>query len=211
MLAEFASRLHTNYVPSDREISHIKQLLVEPQMGLLTLDKEIQRVQGLLNDLLLKRDALQRMLKAHEALISIPRRLPRDILQEIFLHCLPTDRNAVMSCKEAPLLLGRICSNWRTIVYATPQLWSSVHICVFECESFGFLPDLGIDYETYLTLSERIRCSRIQAVRDWLNRAGSCPLSISYYTIPGTPHWNGTDYEMYPDHIMKILLKFSRQ
>ncbi|KAJ7274223.1 hypothetical protein C8J57DRAFT_1595210, partial [Mycena rebaudengoi] len=40
------------------------------------------------------------------------RRMPLDIVQKIFLSCLPTDRNAVMS--EAPILLGRICSAWRT-------------------------------------------------------------------------------------------------
>ncbi|TFK42017.1 hypothetical protein BDQ12DRAFT_677523 [Crucibulum laeve] len=112
MLSEFTSRLHTNYIPWDGEISQIKELLIKSQIELFTLEKEIQRVQGLLNHLLLKRDTLQGTLKTHEALISIPRRLPWDILQEIFLHCLPTDTNAVMDCKEAPLILGRICSNW---------------------------------------------------------------------------------------------------
>ncbi|TFK42087.1 hypothetical protein BDQ12DRAFT_645559 [Crucibulum laeve] len=211
MLSEFTSRLHTNYVPSDGEIFQIKQLLIKPQIELLTLDEEIQRVQGLLNDLLLKRDTLQETLKAHEALISIPRRLPQDILQEIFLRCLPTDTNAVMNCKEAPLLLGRICSNWRTIVYATPQLWSSIHICMFDSDSVAVPFDLNIDHRTYQELSKRIGFSRTQAVRDWLNRTGSCPLSISYYGIPGMPRSNSTGYEISPDRIMEILSTFSHR
>ncbi|TFK42141.1 hypothetical protein BDQ12DRAFT_677686 [Crucibulum laeve] len=208
--SEFASRLHTNYVPSDGEISQIKQLLVKPQMELLALEKEIQRFQGLLNNLFLKRDALQGMLKAHEALISFPRRLPQDILQEIFLHCLPTNRNAVMSCKEAPLLLGRVCSNWRTIVYATPQLWSSIHICMFS-ESSDIPLDLDIYDRTYHTLSKHLALSRYQAVRDWLNRTGSCPLSISYYAVPIELRWDDIGHEMGPDHIIKILSLFSHQ
>ncbi|TFK42086.1 hypothetical protein BDQ12DRAFT_352931 [Crucibulum laeve] len=211
MLSEFTFRLHTNYVPSDGETSQIKQLLIKPQIELLALDEEIQRVQGLLNDLLLNRDTLQETLKAHEALISIPRRLPQDILQEIFLRCLPTDTNAVMNCKEAPLLLGRICSNWRTIVYATPQLWSSIHICMFDSDSLEVPFDLNIDHWTYQELSKRIGFSRTQAVRDWLNRTGSCPLSISYYGRPGLPRWNSTGYEVSPDRIMEILSTFSRR
>ncbi|TFK42137.1 hypothetical protein BDQ12DRAFT_353869 [Crucibulum laeve] len=216
MFSEFTSRLHTNYVPSDREIPQIKKLLIKPQMEILALEKEIQRVQGLLNDLLLKHDALQGTLKAHEALISIPRRLPLDILQEIFLHCLPTDRNAVMDCKDAPLLLGRVRSNWRTTVYATPQLWSSIHICMFN-DSIDVIDiidvplDLGIDYGTYGTLAKRIALPRYQAVRDWLNRTGSCPLSISFYGVPGRPRRDDIGHNMSPDHIMKILSPFSRQ
>ncbi|KAJ7646476.1 hypothetical protein FB45DRAFT_712843, partial [Roridomyces roridus] len=47
---------------------------------------------------------------SHTALVSYPRRLPVDIVREIFVACLPAHRNAVMSAQEAPLLLSRICS-----------------------------------------------------------------------------------------------------
>ncbi|KAJ7892808.1 hypothetical protein B0H14DRAFT_2685809, partial [Mycena olivaceomarginata] len=72
-------------------------------------------------------DQIQAYIGSHKALISHPRRLPVDILREIFVACLPVDRNAVMSAQEAPLLLGRICSTWRSIVLTTPRLWASLH------------------------------------------------------------------------------------
>ncbi|KAJ6594888.1 hypothetical protein B0H19DRAFT_883348, partial [Mycena capillaripes] len=92
---------------------------------------------------------------AHEALISPVRRLPHDIIQEIFLACLPTRRKAVMSSSKAPLLLGHVCSGWQTIALSKPMLWSSLHI------HLNWLSDL-----------------RISAVAEWLARAAACPLSL---------------------------------
>ncbi|KAJ7832821.1 hypothetical protein B0H13DRAFT_2111857 [Mycena leptocephala] len=49
--------------------------------------------------------------------------LPTEITAEIFARCLPNEP-AVPRTDTAPLLLGRICSTWRTISLATPELWS---------------------------------------------------------------------------------------
>ncbi|KAJ7913573.1 hypothetical protein B0H13DRAFT_1612457 [Mycena leptocephala] len=73
--------------------------------------------------------ALQRLkedIDAHIALASPIRRLP-EILQEIFLSRLPTKHNAVIDTREAPLLLGYICSYWR-VSYAMPRLWTGLCI-----------------------------------------------------------------------------------
>ncbi|KAJ7154880.1 hypothetical protein C8R43DRAFT_857362, partial [Mycena crocata] len=62
-------------------------------------------------------------ISAYKALVSPVRRRPPDIVQEIFLACLPTRHNAVMSTRDAPLLLAHICSAWRVLALATPALW----------------------------------------------------------------------------------------
>ncbi|KAJ6586341.1 hypothetical protein DFH09DRAFT_977923, partial [Mycena vulgaris] len=102
------------------------------------------------------------------ALISPTRHLPLDILQEIFLACLPTHRNCVMSATEAPVLLGRICSSWRTISLSTPRLWSSLHIAVPPLQG-----NLG------LALYDEKLLQRLEATKIWLSRSGECALSIS--------------------------------
>ncbi|KAJ7603238.1 hypothetical protein DFH06DRAFT_954931, partial [Mycena polygramma] len=51
-----------------------------------------------------------------------------DVVEQIFLVCLPARHNAVMSPAEAPLLLGQICSAWGSIALAMPRLWASLHI-----------------------------------------------------------------------------------
>ncbi|KAF8187802.1 hypothetical protein BJ912DRAFT_969724, partial [Pholiota molesta] len=59
-------------------------------------------------------------------------RLPYDILQEIFAHCLPQYPllRRQPSTTTAPILLCRICSSWRRLVLASPTLWKHL--------SYGF-------------------------------------------------------------------------
>ncbi|KAF7376752.1 hypothetical protein MSAN_00092500 [Mycena sanguinolenta] len=144
-------RLTTNYIPSDEEIKGIR-------LDILLHSEELVRLDERIRELSAKRDEIQTRIDAQKALISLPRRLPADIVQEIFIACLPTTRNAVMSTQEAPLLLCRICSAWRRIALSAPRLWASLHV------PFDFvLP----------------KESRISAVAQWLERSAACPISIS--------------------------------
>ncbi|KAJ7764415.1 hypothetical protein B0H16DRAFT_1265181, partial [Mycena metata] len=117
----FRSHLGTNYVPSDPEIEEIAAHLAPHEGELALLD-------ALLLELTAQRDRVKDYIDSHKALTSYPRRLPHDIIQEMFLRCLPTRHNAVMSPTEPPLLLGHICSAWRSIAFALPQLWASLHV-----------------------------------------------------------------------------------
>ncbi|KAJ6557851.1 hypothetical protein B0H19DRAFT_906207, partial [Mycena capillaripes] len=123
MSSPFAHRLETNYFPDDEEVLEIQGLLVEPTLRLKRLDDEIADLQKAIDKLAEERNSLGAYVAAHKALISPVRRLPLDIIQEIFIACLPTHRYCVMSASEAPILLGRICSAWRAISFSTPQLW----------------------------------------------------------------------------------------
>ncbi|KAJ7697841.1 hypothetical protein B0H17DRAFT_912889, partial [Mycena rosella] len=119
----FISKLGTNYCPEDAEIAAIRILLGEPTRRLLDLDDEIAGLRKALDKLTKVRAGLSAYVDAHRALISPLRRLPIDIIEEIFMACLPTHRNCVMSAMEAPVLLGRICSSWRALSLSTPRLW----------------------------------------------------------------------------------------
>ncbi|KAF8233332.1 hypothetical protein L208DRAFT_1120976, partial [Tricholoma matsutake] len=76
----------------------------------------------IIDDLSRERDVLSRFERDHRALLSGAHRLPLELVQKMFFNCPPTDRNAVMSFTEPPLILGRICSSWRQIALSTPQL-----------------------------------------------------------------------------------------
>ncbi|KAJ6478814.1 hypothetical protein C8R47DRAFT_631116 [Mycena vitilis] len=120
MSSQFTARPGTNYCPKDEEVPEIQGLLVKFNIRLKHLDDEIADLQKATDKLAEERDSLGSYAAAHKALISPARRLPLDIIQEIFIACLPTHRNCVMSASEAPVLLGRICSAWRTISLSTP-------------------------------------------------------------------------------------------
>ncbi|KAJ6508575.1 hypothetical protein C8R45DRAFT_1208220 [Mycena sanguinolenta] len=132
----FTNRLNTNYVPSHSEILEIRSLLVDPLEEIARIDAQIAEME---------------LAEAH---------IPQDILLEIFFACLPSEHNAVIDSAEAPLLLGRVNRHWRSVAYATPMLWSSMHIPTLDTP-----PDIISGLE--------------RTVEAWVERSATCPLSVS--------------------------------
>ncbi|KAJ6512822.1 hypothetical protein C8R45DRAFT_961478 [Mycena sanguinolenta] len=159
----FVDRLNTNYVPSDSETMEIRSFLVEPENELTRIDARIEEMEIALALLKEQRALLKKPIDAHGVLISVIRRLPQDILVEIFLACLPSEHDALIDPTEAPLVLGRICRHWRSLVYSTPMLWRSIHIPS---------PD-------YLQTPPNILSRLEKIVNEWLERSAACSLSVS--------------------------------
>ncbi|KAJ7466937.1 hypothetical protein FB451DRAFT_1259586 [Mycena latifolia] len=171
MSSPFTSKLGTNYCPKDEEIPEIRALLIEPTLRLKRLTDEIADMQKAIDKLREEWNSLGVYVEAHKALISPVRRLPLDIIQEIFVACIPPQRNCVMSAREAPVLLGRICSAWRAISLSTPRLWARLHI-VEPTRPYDTAP-------TACTAFDAKFAQRLETTKDWLGRSGQCPLSIS--------------------------------
>lgn len=171
----FSQILGTNHVPSPEESGQIQDLLSRPLDELARLNSEIAHLLARLEDLKLRRDKIKHYVDAHQALLSPARRLPVDIIGEIFVHCLPTGRNATRALYEAPLLLGLICRSWRDVAMSIPRLWSSIHVYVPSSTTSG--------HQTISSLIEM----RTRGVQDWLNRSGTLPLSISVVVVYDVP------------------------
>ncbi|KAJ3936099.1 MAG: hypothetical protein NXY57DRAFT_987197, partial [Lentinula lateritia] len=151
---------------------------------------EIARTQLVLDGLLRQKEKINNYIGAHQALMSPIRQIPSETLADIFVWCLPADRNAVRSLKEAPLLLTTICRNWRQVALDTPRLWNSLHI---------FLPPY---------LSDIAVSKRAIGVKTWLQRSGSLPLSISFHVKPlsGAPPTTTTTTMDFSDRL-KLLIR----
>ncbi|KAF7328487.1 hypothetical protein MVEN_02535600 [Mycena venus] len=156
MESPFHKHFDTNYVPSDLEIERIRA-------HLRPYEAELERLESLIRELTTQRDRLKTYIEPHKALISHPRRLPWDLVETIFIACLPSQ--CTMSPAEAPLLLGHICSAWRSIAWATPRLWTSV----------------------YLNQDFSVQNERRKAIIEWLERSGSLPFALSVGFCP-RPH-----------------------
>ncbi|KAF9477073.1 hypothetical protein BDN70DRAFT_838345 [Pholiota conissans] len=175
----FSDVVHTNDIPSQQDMEHVKELLLEPRKRLTALDGKISELKRTLSNLETERKALDDEIQAHEHFMAPFRRFPDDILQEIFMACLPEYHNAVMSPEEAPLILTRICRRWRTLSRSTPRLWATLHLVC---------PDPVLKYNmSFLDAQDQMKYYDNQteqhcgSVKDWLSLSGSCPLSISFH------------------------------
>lgn len=166
MIPALEEKLNTNYVPTPDEIIDIKDGLAESEGRLRSLSLQIGKLRDRCNQLSVDRERLSIGITKYRGMLAPARRLIPEILQEIFYHCLPTSHNAVMSSAEAPLLLGRVCSQWRQVAYSTPRLWSSIHITIPSIEPYN--PDSPTDNSVALA-----------AVSSWLARSGALPLFVS--------------------------------
>ena len=130
MESPFASKLGTPFVPSDEEALEIKKILDHHTPKLARISSEIARVKALYEELENQHKQLADDMVAHQRLLSLLRRdiLPTDVLQEIFLSCLPINHDCIITKKEAPILLTQVCHSWCRIALNTPLLWASIHI-----------------------------------------------------------------------------------
>jgi len=166
----FAHLFGTNHSASAEETRTISDLISGPLRTVSQLDLEIKRLGTVLDKLRHKRDIFQDYIDAHRALLSPIRQLSSEVLAEIFIYCLPSDRNSTRSLSEAPLLLGLVCKRWREVSLSTPHLWTSLHIVIPDTSNIAAL--------------SAVAEARMRGVESWLGRSGTLPLSISVYSIP---------------------------
>ena len=165
-----------NELPSESKLQETMQLRSRAIEDLLHIDTEIQR-------LMAKREQVQRSLDIYNTILSPARRILPDILQEIFYHCIGRTY-PILSATEAPMILTRVCSLWRSVALASPRIWTRLHIPLpgdprvdSRYGSFGMSDDRAIEVRRQIfSKTMQLRC---RAVKDWLDRSGSLPLSLS--------------------------------
>ncbi|KAF9477124.1 hypothetical protein BDN70DRAFT_862273 [Pholiota conissans] len=163
----FSVHLHTNYVPYDVEKMQISELLIAPQRKAHTLGAEIGQLKSRIAEVKARRDALDVMITEQTSLLAPWRRIPDKILSAIFIYCLPAQHYTPMTIHDAPLRLTFVCQRWRRVAFNTPYLWATLHIvCVSTWERAAVVFFLRVQ-------------SHLNAIVQWINRSGSCPLSIS--------------------------------
>ncbi|KAJ7072147.1 hypothetical protein C8F01DRAFT_231748 [Mycena amicta] len=94
-------------------------------------------------------------------------RMPRDVWEEIFIHCLPSSpdsdvasynqKSTIPSTRTAPLVLLQVCRAWRDVALSLPYLWTSLSVVVGGGQAF---PPLS-------------------TASNWLARTGDLPLQLS--------------------------------
>ena len=204
--------LRTNDPPPEPAVYAATRIRLKSMEDLLQIEADIELLKE-------KRNHIQNSIDTCNAILSPLRRLPMDILSEIFYHCMPTDRNPIMSATEAPMLLTRVSSLWRSIAFSSPRIWAKLHIpfpgdpTLSTC--FGALKDemLATRRQVFAKVIEH----RCQVVKEWLHRSGTCPLSISLHYptgyIPSLDNaYNSREgVDVTADPLFLLVLSFSRR
>ncbi|KAF5353248.1 hypothetical protein D9756_008018 [Leucocoprinus leucothites] len=144
--------------------ARIRTYIGEREKKIKAVEEEISQLRGRMESLGAKKERLRIKLESHNAFISPIRRLHPEILQEVFKHCLPVAHNAVMCNREAPLLLGQVCTHWRRLSTNSPELWTSLNIIVAPVFA-------GVQ-----------KMPPHEEISAWLSRSGALPLSISLFS-----------------------------
>lgn len=155
--------VNSNIPPSDVEARKILDAISESERCVLSLDAKIKDARAILEELIQERNVHATLMTSYRNALSPARRLPPEIIADIFVHSCPETSILPPSPDDYNLRISRICSGWRKVALGIPQLWSSITI--------HWEPE--ISYPAF----ERI-------IEAWSHRAIPLPLSIH---IPQPP------------------------
>ena len=161
--------LITNRALTEEEYKKLRIQAAPYNEKLDALTKHISELEAQLESAKNEKKALLESFYPIQKPLAPFRRLPQDVVREIFVACLDPKINPTMSKKEAPTLLTRISSSLRQIALTTPELWAAIHIPILgsvPCESSK--------------IAQFVMDRRADGVKEWLlRRSGSLPLRIS--------------------------------
>jgi hypothetical protein len=122
--------LNRNEPPDDSEYPFIHSLILDADAQLARIDQRISKAQKKLERLEEERAPVLGIRARSKAIVSPLRRMPPEVLGEIFSWTLPSIREEMdrgrFDMAASPWVLTRISSHWRAVSLSTPSLWSRV-------------------------------------------------------------------------------------
>ncbi|KAJ7701562.1 hypothetical protein B0H17DRAFT_1045821 [Mycena rosella] len=97
---------------SDDECRQVRDFLVAPINEVAELTLEMNHLQVLPSQFTRKQDDLNELIDCHLALLSPARKLPYNIVQEIFKAASAANGHCTMSLTDSPLQISHVCRDW---------------------------------------------------------------------------------------------------
>ncbi|KAF5326556.1 hypothetical protein D9611_001002 [Ephemerocybe angulata] len=143
---------------------------------------------GIIGHLSSRIDALMLEVKALEAerikylsVVSSVRRIPMELLSEIFLLTAPATRNSML--RKTVITLQLVCRRWRDVALITHGLWAELVIA--PCWSHS--RPKALDFSRSCHHLDQDACNdehyheyEYEMITSWLSRAGSLPRRLGY-------------------------------
>lgn len=120
--------LSNNFPLSNDHELEVGRILKNADNDLALLTGEITRYENLLRDLHTRRLHSVAQIALHRIAASPLRKLPTEVLCNIFMHCVPNGIELPMDRFSAPWILGQVCSRWREVALGSPFLWNNIRL-----------------------------------------------------------------------------------
>ncbi|KAJ3871854.1 hypothetical protein F5051DRAFT_382948 [Lentinula edodes] len=115
---------------SSARASEVSSVLVNLEKDIEDCSVEIARLQAQIRSQNTKRDFLHHVKQWGQSILAPVRRLPNEILHEIFAYCMLDDTFTVAKdfgmSRQPAWVLSSICSKWRKIALSCKPLWSNI-------------------------------------------------------------------------------------
>nr|GAT54599.1 predicted protein [Mycena chlorophos] len=170
--------LRSNSPPTDQQRAESRPVLNRLQNESNAISDELRRLKVTVARLnaearcwRMLQGRLDASMETYRSIVSPIRRMPDEILAEIFTQCVAQDRHPLSSDHSFSLLrIVRVCRRWRAVAFASPRLWRHIND---DCH----IRHAGID-AAYILPSSAI----IQRCRLHLQHSGHhIPLSITCF------------------------------
>ena len=144
----------TNRAQTDEEWAALKRFLTIYDRQIAIIDEEISDRQN-------EKTRIVKAIAPFRRAFSPFRRLPVDIIREIFSACIDRTRNPTLAPSTAPTLLTHISSGLRHLALSTPELWTAIHIPITKYVK-------GTTYARRIIKKDIFPCAH--GVEEWLIR-----------------------------------------
>ncbi|KAJ7593928.1 hypothetical protein C8J56DRAFT_424281 [Mycena floridula] len=123
--ASVSTLISSNRAPSDSEENVIRQAISCSKQEIQALDVQIAEVRDRLEELLEARQHLVSNLAIHQTILSPIRRIPPEILSDIFEFYV---LDAPLAADQGAWLLAKVCADWKSITDTSPRVWAHIKI-----------------------------------------------------------------------------------
>lgn len=125
----------SNELPLDVEKVALTRFIADGVKRLSVRNNQIAHARRVLEDFVCSRDALQRDIEERRVIMNPARRLPTEILTQIFLLCIDeAPRNDAsphtnsLDYDYMPWRIAQVSRRWRAVALSFPRLWSTIRI-----------------------------------------------------------------------------------
>jgi hypothetical protein len=122
----------TNAPPEGAELTFVRSVMSKTSMRLENVERQISRLRDRLQQLEEECTSLSKYLAQNSASLSPLRRMPAEILGDIFFWSLPSLNTALgrpcFDINDCPWVLTHVSGRWRAVALSIPSLWSKITI-----------------------------------------------------------------------------------